>query len=698
MAMLAVPAMNVGHAFEPMPIPAVGDVLHRLGPVGEHGWGDTDLDGDGRVELVTSSNGPAAIILVYGRVAGSSAIRLKQRLYGPPDSIRALATASTGDTRVVTVSPDAWVTRYGGWPLAPIGSFPLGHTATLARIGDIDADGTLELLVAGDGRLSAHTLADGTLKWSMKLQVADIALAALDSDPALEIIVAGGDGSPGIVLDGATLMPQWQRAEGFGSYVAAGALGESREPGFIGAPDWGALSGYTAAPYAHAWTLDNVDTDGVAVGDTDGDGREEFVVGDGQWGSIRVYDAPTRQMLYTIRNGAWGMWAVGMLDLDGDRREEVWYSARIEQSTDRESSFAAAILNPINELPRLVIESRPHGATATLLADVDQDGRSEWWVGTSVYGAYKGLLRMMDTATTEERWRAPYVLANSFEPFQMTYRSLHAAQLDDDPALEVVAVGGNGESDFRILVLDGSTKAVQAQIPQPITRWYRTPTSSRLVQHVPGGPPELLVASYQYAAPQNVWLEVYALPGGERLWSSPTLGGMYDCSMSIDVGNLDDDPSDEYLLAHTRGLTAFDAATGQIDWTLEVPTAGAIIVPQGQGTEIYSISPLGVVDRYDARTLQAVGSFPLPGPIETLARLPGRDDWLLAVAGERLLLIDREGNVLRTSDWIGAGPGFGDSLSVVRDGNGWRVSIGRSFTTYQMWIVESDVVFTHGFE
>lgn len=681
-------------------IPVLGHALHRLGPVGAHGWGETDVDGDGRADLVTSGDGPAALILVYGRINITVGLAQKQSLLGPPHSISALATAPSGDTRVVTVSPDRMATRYGGWPLAPIGSFQVSHATQLMRIGDIDADGTLELLCAGEGKLSAYSLPDGIPKWTMSLVVTDIVLASLDADPALELIIAGGDSAPGYVIDGATGMLDWSRPEGFGTYLAEGKFGKFFEPGFVAARDWDSLAGFTVAPYALGWSMSNVDTDGVAAGDTDADGRDEFAVGDGQWGSVRVYDAPTRQMLYEMYNQGHGMWALGMLDFDANARDEVWYSARIENDSYREDNFAAAIMNPITARPRLTIESYQQDATASLLADLDQDGDLEWVIGTSTEFANKGLLRMLDATSRNEVWRAPYELGNLWLPFQMWYRGLHAAQLDADPALELVAVGGNYGGRFRFVVIDGATRSVEGQFPALGTPWAslaNNVTSSRLVQHAPGGAPELLTASYIYNVAANVKLDLYSLPFGELLWSSPTVGGPYDRSLGLDVGQLDADPSPEYLLVHTGGLSAFDAGTGQAEWTLPIATRGAIIVATQAGSRIYSFDSQDEVTVYDPATLLPVGGFSLPVPLEQLARLPGRDDVLLAISGEQLRLINLSGQMLQESGWIGGGPGVGDNLSVVSDGNGWLISIGRSFSTFQFRL-ELDEIFSHGFE
>lgn len=696
----AVAGLATVHANAVQNIAEIGYALHRLGPVGAQGWGEVDVDGDGRVDLVTTADGPAALILVYGRAAGASQVRLKQSLIRPPDSIAALATIPDGDASVVAIGADQVATLYGGWPLAAQSSFAIQNAATLARVGDIDADGALELVCAGTDTLNAYALPSGELKWSASLTVADLALAALDGDPALELIIAQGDAAPGMVLDGATLLQEWSWPNGFGSYVASGRFGDLLEPGFLSAKEFGPVSGYWAAPYAWSWNMSNPNPDALAAGDTDADGREEFAVGDGEGGYVRIYDGPTRQMLYDFPNAGHGMWALGFLDVDGDSRAEVWYSAKIETSSNLDLNFAAAIINPITTLPRLVIDSYTHGASASKLVDLNGEGRLQWIVGTSGAFSYRGLLRVLDAATLTEEWRAPYVDANANEPFQMGFRSLQVAQLDADPVPKLIAVGGNPGYGFRFLVINGATYHVEAQVPPLFNRIPDEMVASRLVQHVPGGNPELLVMSHANGVGYpSVQLDVYSLPAGDLLWSSPVLGGSSDRSYGLDVGQLDADPAPEYLAVHTAGLAAFDGASGLAEWALPLTVRGAIIVATEGGPTIYAYTAEGLVTVFDAETREPIHSFTLPAPLERLARLPDDNDHLLAVAGERLVALrSNDGEVLARSGWIGDAPTAGDSLDVVRDGHRWRVSTGRSFATYLHSVPDLDILLQSGFE
>lgn len=682
-------------------IQEIGYSLHRLGPLGVQGWGAVDADGDGRHDLVTTADGPAALILVYGRVAGSSQLRLKQSLVRPPDSIAALATVAGGDpASVVVVGSDRVATLYGGWPLAAISSFVIEQEATRVRVADVDADGQLELVCIGANALGAYALPAGELKWSRPIAAVDLALAQLDDDPALELVLARGDSTAGIILDGATAQPEWSWPGGFGSHVAAGRFGYALEPGFVTATDFGSVSGFWAAPYASAWTMNNFDTDGVAAGDTDADGRAEFAVGDGQWGSVRIYDGANRQMLYEFANQGHGLWGLDFVDFDGDARSEVWYSSRIENSSNRDDSFAAAIMNPINALPRFVINSYWQGAGATTLADVDGDGRQEWLIGTTSNSSSRGLLRALDAATQVEEWRAPYVNGGSNQHYQMVYRSLQVAHYEGDPIPRLIAVGGSNYAGFRFMVINGASKQVEAQIPGQYSPWGGEIVASRLVQQVPGGNPELLVLSHSTGNRlPSIQLFAFSLPSGEMVWSAPRTGGEYDHSLSLDVGQLDEDPATEYLVAHTAGVAAFDSATGATEWTLPLTVRGALIVPDTQGPTVHAYAENGTVSVYAASTRELIREFSLPAPLEKLATLPGDDERLLAIAGERLVLLRlADGQLLAESDWIGSQPEAGDNLSVVREGNRWRVSTGRAFAAYLHWVPDPDVYFENGFE
>lgn len=698
LAVFAITLMAAGSAHSAAEIVEIGYALHRLGPVGAQGWGSVDADGDGRIDLVTTADGPAALILVYGRAGSTFAPRLKQSIVRPPDSIAALSTIPGNGAKVVVVGSDQIATLYGGWPLAAQGTFAIQHATRIARAGDIDADGNTELLCAGANAVTAYSLPDGNLEWSVSLSAADFMLASIDSDPALELVIAQGDAAPGMVLDGATLLQEWVWPAGFGSHVASGRFGDFLEPEIIGAKAFGPVSGFSVAPYAPAWTINNSDTDAVAAGDTDADGRDEFAIGDGQWGSVRVHDGPTRQLLYQFANQDHGMWALGFLDVDGDLRSEVWYSARIENSSNRDPNFAAAIMNPITALPRLVIDSYWQSASASAFADLDGDGGLEWIIGTSGPSNRKGLLRVLDAATLQEDWRAPYTASTQFD---MVYRSLHVAPFVSEARPKLIAVGGAPSYGFRFLVINGDNHQIESQVPPGFPQEIRDEmTASRLVQHVPGGNPELLVFSHANGIGfPSVQLDVYSLPEGNLVWSSPVLGGDYDRSLSLDVGQLDADPATEYLATYTAGMIAYDSVTGAMEWTLPVTVQGAIILEGDDGPRIYTHTESGSVAVLDAATQASITSFALPAPLERLARLPGRSDYLLAVAGERLLLIRAtDGELVAQSDWIAGKPAPGDNLAVVREGNRWRVSTGRSFATYQHWVSDPDVLFDSSFE
>jgi hypothetical protein len=550
----------------------------------------------------------------------------------------------------------------------------------------------------GDGQVSSYSIDDGAHAWTMSIDATDLVLAQLDDDPALELVFATGDGSAGVIIDGATRLQEWQRTEGFGSHLATGRLGPAGQAGFIGAQAFGAVEGFSAFPYAPTWSIDSFNTDRVAAGDTDADGRDEFAIGDGQWGTIRVHDAATRQMLYELPNHGWGLSALGFVDFDGDARSELWYGSVVEHSSDRQSAAAGAVVNPVTGQTRLDIESYWHEVGASRLVDIDGTGRLDWIIGTRGESVYQGLLRVLDADSAGETWRAPYGPGNTNEPFQMTYRSLLVTTLDGNPDPKLIAVGGGPSVGFRFLVIDGQSKAVEQQFPALWEQVHEAVGGSQLVQYVPGGNPELLAAvnSTGIGYP-SVRLRVYALPDGELLWSSPVVGGGHDRALAVDVGPLSENAAPGYLLVHTSGLAAFDSADGQPMWDLALEVSGALILARPQPAFL-TWTEVGEVNVYDADTRTVMDTFTLPEPLEQLARLPGRDDLLLAVAGERLLLISQAGDVLAESGWIGPGAQAGDRLDIVAEGRGWRVSTGRSHTTYLHAIPDPDIIFSDGFE
>jgi hypothetical protein len=680
----------------------LGNNVHNFGRLGANGAAVRDVDVDGVTDLILHAQGPADLVMVYGRTTASADITLKQTLVYGYDSVRAVM-AMPGDeaTRIVLVLADGRLQRLGGWPLGEIGSFAIESGARAARIADIDADGALELLVLTSSSLDAYSLNDGQLEWSDARVAIDIEVAQLDADAALEIITSKGDWTPGEVLDGVTRQVQWSYANGFGRYLAAGRLGLNGTSQFVGVREWNSFAIYGGTPLAQLWQVNVNDSDAVTVADLDGDNRDEILVGDGQWGDLHVYDSVTRQERFLIETEGYGTARIAVLDIDGDQVQDIFVSPGAA-ATD--NGFNGAIVDAQTREIKKTFTSFAQGASATAMGDLTGDGDIELVVGTSATYGY-ALLHVVDATSGSKIWQAPFGWSPSADdPFQMKYRSAHIAQIDLDPAMEIVVVG-EANSGGRILVIDGATFAVELQIGSalidPLPSRYLM--DSRLIQYDGDGVPDLLVATAPLSTGvSGAELEVVSLTSGASLWTSAAIGSSFQAIEGVVVAQTDGDAADEFIAVLPQELRAFDSRTGAQEWVLAVNSQGAIYIAQGlDGPELAVFQNSGAVFFYSATTRQFLRSVLLDSPLEKIASLDGTARQLLAIGGERLQLVDgADGAVLSVSATpIGSAPPIkGAHLSFVRRNGDWWIASGRSFATYRHLLADLNIVFMDGFE
>ncbi|MBI3997105.1 MAG: S8 family serine peptidase [Candidatus Omnitrophica bacterium] len=335
-----------------------------------------------------------------------------------------------------------------GWPI----QLPLGSEASSPALADLDRNGTLEVIVATiEGHVyvfdHAGTLVPG---WPAEIEAngdSSPVVADLDGDELPEIIVGApggnvyawhGDGRP---MAG---WPQKTIGDVLSSPAVADLDGDSRPEVVVGTGGF-----YSFAPgQVYAWHHDGslvagwpVQFDNItwalsspAIGDLDADGRPDIVLGE-MTGKIYVWHGDgTRLAGWPVQTaGRIGLNSPALGDLDRDGRLDVVITA----GGQRGGAVHAAIFAfnsdgiPLVGWPQSV-EPDTVTHSSTPLVDVDGDGTPEVIVGTTAVYMWHG------NGAVVEGW--PVSTTGGFNQ-----SSPVAGDLDGDGKLEVVIPTTDGK-------------------------------------------------------------------------------------------------------------------------------------------------------------------------------------------------------------------------------------------------------------
>ena len=277
----------------------------------------TDLDGDGRVEVIAASYDK----YVYA-LGGDGRLLWRYRTGAPLHSLDAGDLDGDGRSEVVVGGDDNQVHA-----LAPDGS-PLwvwrtGSRVTSLRIGKVEGRGRGEVLAGcWDGGLWLLG-AGGELRWHVRRAdgVSVVELVDLDDDGRLEAVA--GDRGGGVTLTDAKGVSQWTYRTGgqVRKLRVSDVDGDGRNEMIIASADgWlHVLSESGVLQWKRPLADPLIDLD---VADVDGDGTSEMAVSTGP-------RAPKVLLMDQSGEPRWeyglekSVWAVRLADADGDGTREV---------------------------------------------------------------------------------------------------------------------------------------------------------------------------------------------------------------------------------------------------------------------------------------------------------------------------------------------------------------------------------------
>jgi hypothetical protein len=386
---------------------------------------------------------------------------------------------------------------------------------------DIDNDGMDELIGAlAWNYIWAYDVDRQLPKWSLaSFNQSSIKAVDIDNDKVIELIVGEAQWGSMTAYDTVTLAKEWaiKNPEHGTTDVHFGDVDQDGTVEIL----WGAGWSSTGADvfYVADWKTQSIEWKsdhlegpfrGPVVGDVDGDRLPDLVTvcnksstGSGG-GRILVFDGVTLQLRAMSQGvGTSGTWSgtheVELVNLDGDAALEIvvatssTYDGIIEAYDFDGSTFKRIWRNP---------SPFPDGPFRQVeVADVDGDKNLE------VVGAADDYFYVYDWTKGTQEWRSPVFIANNIP-------GLEIANTDNDPSLEILALG----SDGFLYVFDGTTHQLDAVIQGSFTavRTYNVGTYDLILLGDKNG----RLWAYNYDAKSGK----YQSPGGAHVAFAPIDG------------------------------------------------------------------------------------------------------------------------------------------------------------------------------
>lgn len=687
------------------PTPQFSELGHRvdyLASAAQGRFAKADLDGDGVQDLAFVGYAGGPVLFVLGKLGdGTLGFKLSRSIPEDGGISRLLAWSSAGQSHIVSIGANGSVRDYSGWPLTESRSFPVIPGAVAGEIENVDNSGADDLVVLTSEGLYAYSMTDGLLEWDYPTSGnSDLALAQLDADPALELILAGG--IPGLVLDGATRATDWQYIDGFGARLATGRFASGGGTQWAGAAHWNQFTVFRAAPWSPLWTGSTpMDIGAVATATLDSSGRDVILYGDGQWGSVHVVDTITHQDRFSLPNEGYGVNAIASADVDADGISDI--------------AFASAEAYSFSNDPLLTVANGQSGAVSwqffptdgpfvvSAQGDVDGDGRVDLVVATNPY-ASNGRVAIFDMETGEEEWRGPGQIGNANDPFYIAVSEIKLVPHVGSPGMDIV-LAGTSVYDGRITVVNGVTRQVSLQIG-----YYSSgPMMSRnvkglaLLDYNNDGVQDFVVATQpSTTGASGALLQVFSGVDGASLWTSVAMGSGFSTINGVVIA---DPPSGlqgkELVAVLPESLRAYNSQNGLLTWVIAAANDGAVYVPNGvSGPELGVFLGGGAVTFYNAKTQAYARSFTLPAPLRDVVAAGGDLHTLFVEAADSVAFVDGEsGNVRAVTEYLAPFPEAGSKLSVSATNNAsWLVASGTQAALFRHRLDLSDSIFSDSFE
>ena len=423
-------------------------------------------------------------------------------------------------------------------------------TCFALEFADLDADGDVELIcmqgMSSLGPMRATVVDPATLAviWaSAELPLGtSLAVGNVDSDPALEIVTAGG-----YVFDGVSRQTEWAYNVPFGFEVDTGDLDGDGVEEIVGMIRWGGVRAYSAVLRSPLWEYapPGNDLDALLVADANNDGRVEAIIANGQGGNVIGIGYNTAQnqleVVWRIQSSDRGVSSITVGNVDADSAPEIVWGEGDENSGDDELVIAG--FSPVI------------GVEWTSSSQPYPDG---FFYGGALARIGGGAERLMFMTPRTQAGLGP-MRTIALDPAAGTLefgRQIGATNASYARAIETVDYNNDGIDELFLgstqtydgfwAVYDLATDAIAWQ--SPFLPRIEAPVAIAHADVNGDGFQELIGLT------SNAYVYVYDVRTGALLWKSTGLGGN---GIDIEAADLDDDGASEIVVVTSSRILVY---------------------------------------------------------------------------------------------------------------------------------------------
>lgn len=426
------------------------------------------------------------------------------------------------------------------------------------------------------------------------------------------------------------------------------------------------------------------------MADLDGDGQAEIIEGDAQWGSVNIYDTATYAVRTSIAYPGNSISAVAAVDLLGDRRPLVAFSAA-------SAPVPLYLADPANgQIVSQLPASSPGTHSAVALDDVNGDGALEFAYGAGAgwQTAAGGQVTIVNASDGMVEWRSP-ASTNVNDPFAFTPAAL--AYLDD-----TLIVAGNRYNTVRLVALDMHDYSVVWRVGP----YSSGPMENRhaldlaLADLDADGVDDVIVGTRaaNYSA-QGAKLFVFSGVDGSPLWQSVSMGTNHASLRGVMAGDTGAPGGPEIVAVLTDSLRAYDVQTRLLNWVLPMDVDGASLLANGASGIEFGVFLGDALSFLDGATHALLRSFTVDGNVAALRQLGDIRHLVVAVDGHLEIIDGLDGTVLARSTFLGEQLGANNQLAVHQVGpQTWLIGVGSGAGAFRYRVDVSEHIFASGFE